>query len=272
MANTVFDNKVISSYAKEVLNTIISARNLMTIDTELAEKPGQVRTINAYTYTGNVQELAEGAGNTQTSSIAYVGTDYRVKTNQQKFTYTDEQIMKDDKILGYAVDGAAKAMANKMFDDFLTALATTDGATPTPHALVPVVNFTKGGKFGYTTVVDAIAEMELENEGELFLLVGPDYLAQLRKDSNYIAARAGEVVYGGEVGSVCGVRVVLSKKISGCAYLMTKAAVTCFLKQDVEAATERVEDTRTNNMFLRAYYIVALTDATKAVKITEAAS
>lgn len=265
MTNVVFDNKVISSYAKEVLNTIISARNLMTIDTELAEKPGQVRTVNAYTYTGKVDEVAEGAGNTNTSTIAYVGKDYRVKTNQQKFAYTDEQIMKDDKILGYAVDGAAKAMANKMFDDFLTALATTDGATP----LVPVVNC---NKFGYTTVVDAIAEMELENESELFLLVGPDYLAQLRKDSNYIAARAGEVVYGGEVGSVCGVRVVLSKKISGCAYLMTKDAVTCFLKQDVEAATERVEDTRTNNMFLRAYYIVALTDATKAVKITEAAS
>lgn len=272
MANVVFDNKVISSYAKEVLNTIISARNLMTIDTELAEKPGQVRTVNAYTYTGKVDEVAEGAGNSNTSTIAYVGKDYRVKTNQQKFAYTDEQIMKDDKILGYAVDGAAKAMANKMFDDFLTALATTDGATPTPHALVPVVNFAKGGKFGYTTVVDAIAEMELENESELFLLVGPDYLAQLRKDTNYIAARAGEVVYGGEVGNVCGVRVVLSKKISDCAYLMTKEAVTCFLKQDVEAATDRDEDTRTNNMYLRAYYIVALTDATKAVKITEAAS
>ena len=268
MANTVFDNKVISSYAKEVLNTIISARNLMTIDTELPEKPGQVRTVNAYTYTGQVQELAEGVGNSQTSTIAYVGKDYRVKTNQQKFSYTDEQIMKDDKVLGYAVDGAAKAMANKMFDDFLAALATTDSGTP----LVPVVTFAKGGKFGYTTVVDAIAEMELENENDLFLLVGPDYLAQIRKDANYIAARAGGVVYGGEVGSVCGVRIVLSKKISGCAYLMTKAAVTCFLKQDVEAATERDEDTRTTDMFLRAYYIVALTDATKAVKITEAAS
>lgn len=268
MANVVFDNKVISSYAKEVLNTIISARNLMTIDTELTEKPGQVRTVNAYTYTGKVDEVAEGAGNTNTSTIAYVGTDYRVKTNQQKFSYTDEQIMKDDKILGYAVDGAAKAMANKMFDDFLAALATTNSGSP----LVPVVNFAKGSKFGYTTVVDAIAEMELENESELFLLVGPDYLAQLRKDANYIAARAGEVVYGGEVGSVCGVRIVLSKKISGCAYLMTKDAVTCFLKQDVEAATERNEDTRTTDMFLRAYYIVALTDATKAVKITEAAS
>lgn len=268
MANVVFDNKVISSYAKEVLNTIISARNLMTIDTELTEKPGQVRTVNAYTYTGKVDEVAEGAGNTNTSTIAYVGTDYRVKTNQQKFSYTDEQIMKDDKILGYAVDGAVKAMANKMFDDFLAALATTNSGSP----LVPVVTFAKGGKFGYTTVVDAIAEMELENESELFLLVGPDYLAQLRKDANYIAARAGEVVYGGEVGSVCGVRIVLSKKISGCAYLMTKDAVTCFLKQDVEAATERNEDTRTTDMFLRAYYIVALTDATKAVKITEAAS
>ena len=272
MPNTVFDNKVISSYAKEVLDTIISARNLMTIDTELTEKPGQVRTVNTYTYTGKVQELEEGADNTQTSSISYVGKDYRVQTSQQKFSYTDEAVMKDDKMLGYAVDGAAKAMANKMFDDFLAALATTDGATPTAHPLIPVVTFAKGGKFGYTTVVDAIAEMELENENDLFLLVGPDYLAQIRKDANYIAARAGEVVYGGEVGSVCGVRIVLSKKISGCAYLMTKAAVTCFLKQDVEAATERDEGKRTTNMFLRAYYIVALTDATKAVKITEAAS
>ena len=138
MANTVFDNKVISSYAKEVLNTIISARNLMTIDTELTEKPGQVRTVNAYTYTGNVQELAEGVGNSQTSTIAYVGKDYRVKTNQQKFSYTDEQIMKDDKVLGYAVDGAAKAMANKMFDDFLAALALLTAQLPILSHLFPL--------------------------------------------------------------------------------------------------------------------------------------
>ena len=62
--NTVYDNKVIESVAKDLLTTAINTRSLMTIDNELAESAGMLKTINTYTYTGEAEELANGVGNT----------------------------------------------------------------------------------------------------------------------------------------------------------------------------------------------------------------
>ena len=53
--NTVYDNKVIESVAKDLLTTAINTRSLMTIDNELAESAGMVKTINTYTYTGEAR-------------------------------------------------------------------------------------------------------------------------------------------------------------------------------------------------------------------------
>ena len=98
--------------------------------------------------------------------------------------------------------------------------------------------------------------------------------AAIRKDADYKNAQMGEVVYNGQVGTICGIPVIVSKALNtkNCAYLLTKEAVTCFLKQDVEVEQDRDADTRKNSVYLRTYYVVALTDATKARKIVEAAT
>ena len=51
---------------------------------------------------------------------------------------------------------------------------------------------------------------------------------------------------------------------------MSKEAIKLFLKKDVEVEQERDADTRTNSIYLRAAYIVALVDATKICKIVKA--
>ena len=43
MANTVYDNKVIESVAKDLLTTSLNTRSLMTIDNELAESAGMLK-------------------------------------------------------------------------------------------------------------------------------------------------------------------------------------------------------------------------------------
>jgi hypothetical protein len=48
---------------------------------------------------------------------------------------------------------------------------------------------------------------------------------------------------------------------------MSKDAVKLFMKKDVEVEQERDADTRTNSIYLRSAYIVALVDATKICKI-----
>jgi HK97 family phage major capsid protein len=253
MANTVYANKIIEAKAKDLLTTAVNTRNLMAVDNTLTQEAGMTKTINVYTYTGEAEELGVGEGNTNRGSIAYTGTDYTVKMVQQAFDYQDEDFMKDNTIVDSLIKGANQVMVNKMTADFI---AEAEKAT-----------LTQTGAISYDTIVDAIAKLNVEDESGLFVIVNPEGKAALRKDSDYVSARMGEVVYNGQVGTIAGIPVIVSKAVTN-AYVMSKDAVKLFLKKDVEVEQERDADTRTNSVYLRSAYIVALTDATKICKIT----
>ena len=252
MANTVFNNKIIEAKAKDLLTTAVNTRNLMSVDTTLAQEPGMIKTINTYTYTGLAEELGVGEGNGTRGAISYVGKDYIVKLVQQAFDYADEDFMKDNNVVDMGVKGATQLMTNKMAADFF---AEAEKAT-----------LTHTGEISYDTIVDAIAKLNVENEADLFVVINPADKALLRKDADYVAARMGEVVYNGQVGTVAGIPVVVSKAATN-AYVMSKDAIKLFLKKDVEVEQDRDADTRTNSIYLRAAYVCALVDATKICKI-----
>lgn len=269
MANTVYSNKVIEAKAKDILSTKINARSMMTIDDSLVGTAGMIKTINTYTYTGTAEEVAAGAGNTSRGSIAYVGKDYTVKMVQQAFDYLDEDFMKDNVIVDMGIQGATSVMSNKMTSDFYAALATvSSGSTE----LVQKVTFPKGKEISYDAIVDAISALNVEDESGVFVIIPNAWKAALRKDADYKAARMGEVVYNGQVGTIAGIPVVATKALTNKAYVLTKEAVTLFLKKDVEVEQDRDADKRKNSIYLRDCYVCALTDATKACKIVEAAS
>lgn len=252
MANTVYDNKIIEAKAKELLTTAINTRSLMTVDTSLTESAGMTKTINVYTYTGTAEELANGAGNTSRGSISFVSNDYKVKRVQANFDYTDDDFMMDNTVVDNGVAGATAIVKNKMNADFFTECA---------KATLSVT-----GALSYDTIVDAISELNVEDESKIFVVIPNSQKALLRKDADYMAARQGEVVYTGQVGTICGIPVIASKA-TDTAYVMTPDAVKLFMKQDVNAGTERDEDTTVNSVYIRAYYIAALVDATKICKI-----
>ena len=79
----------------------------------------------------------------------------------------------------------------------------------------------------------------------------------------------GEVVYNGQIGTVAGIPVIVSKAADN-AYVMSKDAIKLFMKKDLEVEQERNADTRTNSVYLRTAYLVSLVDATKICKITAA--
>lgn len=255
MANTVYNNKVIEAKAKDLLTTSVNTRNLMTVDTELAQEAGMTKTINVYTYTGEAQELAAGEGNTNRGSITYEGKDYTVKMVQQAFDYQDEDFMKDNTIVDNMLKGANQVMVNKMASDF--------------YAEAAKATLTQTGAISYDTIVDAIAKLNIEDESGLFIIITPEQKAAIRKDVDYKAARMGEVVYNGQIGTVAGIPVIVSKA-AGNAYVMSKDAIKLFMKKDLEIEQERNADTRTNSVYLRTAYLVALVDATKICKITAA--
>lgn len=260
MANTVYENKVIEAKAKDLLTTALNTRNLMSVDNSLTQSEGMTKTINVYTYTGTAEELADGEGNTERGSISYAGTDYKVKRVQQTFDYLDQDFMKDNTIVDNMLKGANQVMVNKMTSDFIVeAKKATLKQT-----------FAKGSALGYDVIVDAISKLNLEDESGIFVVIPNTWKASLRKDADYKAARMGEVIYNGQVGTICGIPVVATKALTDRAYVMTKEAVKLFMKKDVEVEQDRDIEKKKNTVVLTTYYICALEDTTKICEITEA--
>jgi hypothetical protein len=128
---------------------------------------------------------------------------------------------------------------------------------------------TTPGAWSFDAVVDAIAEMNVENETGLFLLISPADKAAFRKALKEDLSYSEGFVRTGYIGNVCGVPVIVSKAVpAGKGYLATKDAVTVFIKKDTETEYERDADKRNNSYWVRKVAVVALTDATKIVKIT----
>ena len=261
MANTVYANKILEAKAKDLLTTSVNTRNLMTVDNSLAQNPGMTKTINVYTYTGEAEELAAGVGNTASKrgSIAYKGTDYTVKMVQQAFDYLDEDFMKDNTIVDNMLKGANQVMVNKMTSDFIT------------EAKKATLGVTFASAIGYDVIVDAISALNVENESGIFIVIPNAWKAALRKDADYKSARMGEVIYNGQVGTICGIPVIATKALTTEAFVMTKEAIKLFMKKDVEVEQDRDADKRKNSVYLRTAYIVAMVDATKICKVSKSA-
>jgi hypothetical protein len=149
--------------------------------------------------------------------------------------------------------GANQVMVNKMTADFTAELAK---ATLSVSAAL-----------SYNSIVDAISELNIEDESQIFIVIPNSMKATLRKDADYKTARMGEVVYNGQVGTIAGIPVIATKALTDASYVMTKEAVKLFMKKDVEVEQDRNADTRTNSVYLRTAYVCALVDATKICKI-----
>ena len=261
MANTVYANKVIEAKAKDLLTTSLNTRSLMTIDNSLTANAGMTKTINVYTYTGEAEELAAGVGNTASKrgSISYVGTDYTVKMVQQAFDYLDEDFMKDNTIVDNMLKGANQVMVNKMTADFIT------------ECKKATLSSTFASALSYDAIVDGISTLNLEDESKLFIVIPNAWKAALRKDTDYKAAQMGQVIYNGQVGTICGIPVIATKALTDVAFIMTSEAIKLFMKKDVEVEQDRDADKRKNSVYLRTAYICALVDATKICKLSKAA-
>lgn len=256
MAHQIYENVVLSNRINDILSTQVNLNNYMTIDNSLAENAGMKKKVITYTSTGSVEDLAMGEGNSTSLEVQKTEKEYEVKTFQGKFAFYDEEEMTD----GMVVDTGLQHSADNMVNKFTAlAIAEMDKATlgTTPAA------------WSFDAVVDAIAEMNVENEEGLFLLISPEDKAAFRKALKDDLSYSEAYVRTGYIGTVCGVPVIVSKAVpANKGYLATKDAVTVFIKKDTETEYERDADTRNNSYWVRKVAVVALTDATKIVKIT----
>jgi len=222
---------------------------------------GDTKKINVYTATNGTQKLAMGVGNTLDIEVRHTQKEYTIQLAQNRFPYYDEEVMKDPTVVDVGLRHMATDMFNTIQADIFAEFNKATLAIYTGAANKPI---------GFDSFVDAVALLELENieDVEIFAFVNPIEMANLRKtlkdDLKYVEA----FVRSGYVGTVAGVNIYTKRDAeTGTIVLGTKEAVTLFNKKGVEVEQKRDPNIRLNEIYSRKYYLAALTDATKAVKI-----
>jgi len=258
MAHTIYDNFYLSNEVEDQYNSHLDLQQFCTVDNSLVGTPGMIRKINVYKATDGTEKLAMGDGNTRSIEVSYTPEDYVILLAQNRFQYYDEQEMTDPMLVPTGVRHMGTDMFNTVNADIFAEFnKATLGVGDTTYS------------FG--VFADAVAKLNLEEiEGvSIFGFVNPEDMANVRK------ALADELKYvesfarTGYVGTVAGVNLFTKKDaVTGTCVVGTREAVTVFNKKGVEVEQERDADTRENYIWSRKYYLAALTDATKAVKIT----
>lgn len=266
--HTIYDNFVLENQFESNLTTQLDFNQFLTVDNSLTSAPGMMVKINKYTVgTGAVSTVAQGADNTNSSTVGFTTSTYTVNTYQGQFAVYDEQVMTDPNVLDEGLNGLAEDFANLITTDVLGEMAK---ATATV-SYAPATTVAGEDGIDFDTIVDALAEYPFEDESGLYLVIGKAQLAEFRKNLGDNLKYVEDFVRKGYIGQVCGVPVYVSKAITdGNAYLGSPEAITYFNKKGVESEVKRDAGKRQSNYIMRKYGVTALTDARKIVKIVPA--
>jgi len=256
MSFTGYENIVIENKMTDLVNTKANINSLYTVDNSLATAAGLKKVVNKYVYTGKVEKLAKGAKNTTKGSVTFDPVEYEVERYQQTFTYNDVDVMQDPYVLDVATKGAADLMANEIREEYFAELAK-------------ISNKATATVFNYDAVVDALATIGKEIEDDLFLVMGLDSKAAIRKDADYKASKQGEILYTGQFGDICGVPCVCSKLVpAGKVYITAKDQVKFFVKKDGSVEQDRDIESKDNTVVYERHGLMALVDETKSIELT----
>ncbi len=259
MAQTIYENFVLANEIEDQYNSHLDLMRFCTIDNSLVGTPGMIKRINVYTATNGTEKLAMGVGNSKDIEVSYTDKEYTILMAQNRFKYYDEQEMIDPLVVTTGVRHMATDMFNTVNAEIFAEFNKATLAVPL------------SGTDYFGAFVDASAILNVENvEGlEKFAFVANADMAKIRKalkdDLKYVEAFARS----GYVGTVADWNLYVKKDaVAGTIVGGTREAVTLFNKKGTEVEQLREADIRQNTIWSRKYYLAALTDATKAVKIT----
>ena len=173
--------------------------------------------------------------------------------------------------VGEANNQLAKSIAAKVDADAMDALQTAQLKYDGSAAAI-----------SYNAIVDAVDIFEEEVNSAKVIFVHPKQVSKLRKDSEFLAADklAESVRVTGAIGKICNCEVVPSKKVPEvegsyvCPIVKLNedgetedatAALTVYMKRNVNLETERFTLSRKTAISVDEIYTVALSDASKVV-------
>ena len=263
--HVIYDNFVLENEIEDQYNSHLDLVRFCTVDNSLVGVAGDTKKIHVYRATNGTEKLEMGQGNTEKIQVSYESEQYKIQLAQNRFPYYDEEVMKDPMVVQVGLKHMATDMFNTVNDDIFEEFNKTE---------LIVYAGTGANAIGFDSFVDAVALLDAENfeELEVFAFVNSKEMAKLRKtlkdDLKYVESFART----GYVGTVAGVNIYTKKDAEdGTVIVGTREAVTLFNKKGTEVEQERDANTRLNEIYSRKYYLAALTDETKAVKIVREA-
>lgn len=265
MANTPYENFYLSNEVEDQFNSHLDLAQFCTVDRTLEGTAGMKKVVNVYSATDGTEKLAQGEGNSKSITVGHTSKEYEILLAQNRFDYFDEEAMKDPNLVPVGMKHAGTDMFNTVNADIFAEYkkATLE---------------TKPSAFDFAAFVDASAELNIENieDVSLFGFVNPKDMGAIRKalkdDLKYVEAFAKN----GYVGTVAGINLYGKKDADeGTILVATKEAVTLLVKKgtEIEQPPRSADEAnvRQNTIFSRKYYLAALTDATKVVKMVKTA-
>ena len=264
MANTPYENFFLASIVEDQFNSHLDLARFCTVDTSLQGTAGMKKIINVYAATDGTEKLEQGQGNSKSITAGFTQKEYEIQLAQNRFDWYDEEAMKDPMLVPVGMKHAGTDMFNTMNADIF---AEYKKGTQTVPATAP----------NFDAFVDAIAKMNVENDEnlEIFAFVNATNKAKVRKalkdDLKYVEAYAR----AGYIGTVAGVNIYDKKSAEdGEIIVATKEAVRLLVKTGTEVEqivgnSRSAEDAniRKNSAFSRKYYVAALDNDTKVVRI-----
>ena len=227
------------------------------VDDSLVGTAGMKRVIHTYRATNGTEKLTVGQGNSKSIEVSYAPVEYEIALAQNNFKWYDEHAMTDPMLVPVGMKHIGTDMFNTVQGDIYGEFAKTG---------IEV----EATAFNFDAFVDASAALNLENieDVEIFGFVCPKDKAKVRKalkdELKYVEAYARN----GYIGTVAGINLYdKADATEGTIIVGIRGAVTIFNKKGVETEQERDSNTRQNTAYSRKYYVVALTDESKAVKI-----
>ena len=170
-------------------------------------------------------------------------------------------VMADPNIVNVLADGAGKTMANEVKAEYFAELAK-------------ISNTFDGSKYTsvYEAVVDAVAALPKAAESDitdLFIIMGADARAAVRKDPLFEASKQGEILYTGQFGTVAGIPCVFSNLVPAKkVYVANKDAITFFVKKEGSVEQDRDIESKDNTVVYERHGVIALTDDTRCSIVT----
>ena len=259
--HVIYDNFFLSSEIEWQFNTAIDMQSFFKVDTSLEGTPGMLRKINRYRASDSTEKLGMGQGNSQSIEVTFDTYDYRIELAQNKFDWYDEQAMTDDQVVPTGMKRMASGLFNIIDADFM-------------RELKKGTNVISASSWSIDLFADAVGGLDIkgtDNDPEkmqAFCFMNPKDIAIIRKLAKETLQYNESFARQGYVGTLYGVNIYSKRNQAvGETEVALTDAVTAFVKTGVEVEQDRDPDTRHNLAWSRKYYVVALTDDTKVVKI-----